>query len=336
MTIETNLNNIRQSIEETCLKNKIAPSDVKLIAVSKRKPTKMILDAHKSGHIDFGENNVQEAKTKYEEISAAGINDIKWHIIGHLQTNKVKYITKFCHLLHSLDRESLADALQKRLEHDETTMNCLIQVNTSKEDSKSGISTEEAIEFAKYVSQKDRIFVKGLMTIAENSEDEEAIRSNFRELKNLSQQISELNLPNFDMKELSMGMSKDYQIAIAEGATLIRVGSAIFGERDNNKASEIDNKKDKNQKNIESTEPKAESRFQKIARQTDEFILKYTPNSVINFFDKLTSKLPNRLESWVRSNRFLTICIAFTIRGLFFRPSMWLLYASIAAYFGYK
>lgn len=228
MNIKENLHNLHNNIQNYCKESGRNVSDVKLIAVSKRKPIDSIKKALDAGQINFGENNVMEAKNKAEELADKNIN---WHIIGSVQTNKVKYITNFCHLLHSLDRKALVDKLQSHLEAKNKTINCLIQVNTSEEETKSGIKMSEAIEFAKYISENNRIKIKGLMTIAKNTDNEDVVRQNFRDLKIIFEDIKKLELPNFNMKELSMGMSSDYKIAIEEGATMIRVGSAIFGER---------------------------------------------------------------------------------------------------------
>lgn len=229
MKIKENLSKTISEIQDVCKSCNRDPEDVKLIVVSKRKPLKMITEAFDAGQIDFGENNVMEAKEKFEQLAN---DNVRWHIIGSLQTNKVKYITGFCHLLHSLDRPSLADKLQQRLEFEDKYLECLIQVNTSGEETKSGVSPERLQEFAEYVSNKNRIRVKGLMTIAENSNDDGNIRKNFSNLREIFEALKIKNIPNFDMKELSMGMSNDYKIAIEEGATMIRVGSAIFGKRD--------------------------------------------------------------------------------------------------------
>ena len=226
--IRDNLEKLRKEISDICHSCGRNPDDVKLLAVSKYKPEAMVKEAFNSGQIDFGENIIQEVSKKAENLKSMNLN---WHIIGSVQTNKVKYITSFCNLLHSLDRTSLADALQKRLEFEGAEMNCLIQVNTSGEESKSGVEPKDLTNFAKYTSGLDRIKVKGLMTIAENTKDANAIRDNFRKLKNLFDDLKQEKLSNIKMQELSMGMSGDYKIAIEEGATIIRIGSKIFGTR---------------------------------------------------------------------------------------------------------
>lgn len=228
MEISENIANLRTKVKEACKRANRNPDDIKIIAVSKTKPAEYINTAFESGITDFGENYIQEALEKYQLLD----KKINWHFIGALQTNKVKMLMGFPCFFHSLDRQPLATEIQKRLELDNKHLDCLIQVNTSGESTKSGISPENLIEFAAFISsQCSKIRVKGLMTIAENSDDKTHIRNNFRNLKDLSDKIRSLNLENFDMEELSMGMSEDFEIAIEEGATMIRVGSLIFGKR---------------------------------------------------------------------------------------------------------
>ncbi len=231
MEITGNIAKVKSRINEVCKNSGRNPADTKIIAVSKTKPIEDIKEAYKNGFTDFGENYIQEALDKYELLD----KNINWHFIGALQTNKVKLLTKFPCLFHSLDRESLASTLQSRLESEDKTLDCLIQVNTSGEETKSGITPDNSINFAEFISRNcNRIKIKGLMTIAENSDDRTKIRNNFRELKELRDKIKNLNLSNFDMRELSMGMSDDFEIAIEEGATMIRIGSLIFGNRNYN------------------------------------------------------------------------------------------------------
>lgn len=233
MDIKLNLENLKTDISQICKSCGRDSAEIKLVAVSKTKPVELIKQAYECGVKDFGENYIQEAETKSEQLKDL---DINWHVIGPVQTNKVKHITRFCSLLHSLDREALAEALQKRLEFENKTIDALIQINTSGEATKSGISPEKLFELAKYISTKDRIKIKGLMTIAENTDDENSIRRNYKQLKQLFNELKVIHYTNFDLKELSMGMSSDYKIAIEEGATLIRIGSTIFGARDYKKA----------------------------------------------------------------------------------------------------
>jgi pyridoxal phosphate enzyme (YggS family) len=225
--IEQNINDLQSKIQDFTTKPEFS-TNVTLIAVSKTKPIEDIKAAYACGIKNFGENYIQEAFEKADILKELHLN---WHFIGAVQTNKVKFLTKFCYLLHSLDRVSLADALQKRLQFENKKMNCLIQVNTSGESTKSGISPQEFDDFANYLSKLDRLNVLGLMTVAENSEDKNAIRQNFKQLKNLFEEVKNKNYPNFIMQYLSMGMSGDYDIAIEEGSNMLRIGSTIFGLR---------------------------------------------------------------------------------------------------------
>lgn len=229
INIQLNIEKLEKDIAAICRSCGRDPAEIKIVAVSKTKPVSKIRDALEAGIVDFGENYIQEAEEKYELLKES---HIKWHFIGSVQTNKVKHLTKFCSLLHSLDRESLVEALQKRLEFENRTMDALFQINTSGESTKSGIDPAKTIEFAEFISKHDRIKIKGLMTIAENSDDEKSVRQNYKQLKQLFEEVKVLHLPNFEMKELSMGMSGDYKIAIEEGATIVRIGSTIFGARE--------------------------------------------------------------------------------------------------------
>lgn len=203
---------------------------VKVIAVSKTKPADIIMTAYNAGHKSFGENKVQELSEKYEILP----KDIEWHMIGHLQRNKVKYIVPFVHLIHSVDSERLLKEINKQARKAEMTMDCLLQIHIAREESKFGFSENEVYELINSDSFKeyDHIKIKGLMGMATFTEDKNQIRQEFRYLRGLFEKIDkEYNFTNLEMKELSMGMTNDYQIAIEEGSTMIRVGSAIFGSR---------------------------------------------------------------------------------------------------------
>ncbi len=231
MSIKDNITSIKQNIND--IKAKCNRQDeVNLMAVTKTVDVDKVLEAIDAGITDIGENKPQELSRKYEIIG----DKVRYHLIGTLQTNKVKYIIDKAYMIHSLDRIALCEEIQKRAEKIDKVMNCLVQVNISKEESKHGLEEEEVIDFVKEVSKKYKnIHIKGLMTMAPFVEDEKQIRSVFRGLKNLSIKISDLNLPNVDMDTLSMGMSHDYEIAIEEGATIVRVGTSIFGARNYNK-----------------------------------------------------------------------------------------------------
>src|SRR5690606_37418100 len=224
-----NIAQIKKRIALACEKSGRNPSEVKLLLATKTVPAENIRIAIESGETLIGENKVQEVKEKFEELK-----DIphQKHFIGHLQTNKIKDILKYgVSCIQSLDRLDLAEKIYQRLLFENKKMDVFIQVNTSAEESKFGINPEKAVEFTKQVSHFDRLNIKGLMTIGLFSAETEKVRECFRLLKNIQQKIIEENIPNVQMKELSMGMSGDLETAIEEGATLIRVGTAIFGQR---------------------------------------------------------------------------------------------------------
>lgn len=229
--ISKNIDYIKSEIINSCKKVN-RENGINLIAVTKTVDIDVINEAIESGITDVGENKPQELARKYDVIG----DKVRWHQIGSLQTNKVKYIIDKVYMIHSIDRLSLCEEIQKRAEKINKTINCLIQVNISEEESKQGISKDEAIDFIKTISKKYKnIKVKGLMTMAPYTEDESIIRDTFKGLKDLSEEISRENIENVYMDELSMGMSNDFKIAVEEGSTLVRVGTYIFGERDYNK-----------------------------------------------------------------------------------------------------
>ena len=231
MSIRDNIQSIKQNIEDIRQKCNIK-EEVNLMAVTKTVDVDKVLEAIDAGITDIGENKPQELARKYEVIG----DKVRYHLIGTLQTNKVKYIIDKAYMIHSLDRIALCEEIQKRAEKIDKVLNCLVQVNISKEESKHGLEEEEVIDFVKEVSSNYKnIHIKGLMTMAPFIDDEAEIRKVFKGLKDLSLEISDLNLPNVKMDTLSMGMSHDYKIAIEEGATIIRVGTSIFGERNYNK-----------------------------------------------------------------------------------------------------
>lgn len=228
-TIINNLHIIRKRIENACIKSNRHPDEVKLLLATKTVSANRILIALKSGNTLIAENKIQELKEKYEVLmDTPHIN----HFIGHLQTNKIKDVLKYdVACIHSLDRLDLAVKLQQRLEFENKTMEVLIQVNTSNEESKFGVSPDKVVELVQQVSQLDRLKIKGLMTIGLFSADVEKIRPCFRLLRAIQEEIISFNVLNVEMKELSMGMSGDLETAIEEGATIVRVGSAVFGQR---------------------------------------------------------------------------------------------------------
>lgn len=229
--IEENLSDVRKKIAVSCAKCGRKPEEVTLIAVSKTKPVSMLEEAYALSVREFGENKVQELCEKYEVLP----KDIHWHLIGHLQRNKVKYIVDKAALIHSVDSLRLAEEIQKEAEKKQVTASILLQVNVAKEESKSGFFAEELMDAVEKIACFDRIHIKGLMTIAPFVENPEDNRQFFSQLKQLSVDITSKNIDNVTMNILSMGMTGDYQVAIEEGATHVRVGTGIFGARNYNK-----------------------------------------------------------------------------------------------------
>lgn len=221
--VHNNLINIQKHIEDACLRTDRNFKDVTLIAVTKEVSVERTEEVIQNEILHLGENRPEGLKRKLEAISA----DIKWHYIGSLQTRKVKSVINEIEYLHSLDRKSLADEIEKRAD---SVKNCFVQVNVSEEQSKHGLSMEEAELFIDSLKYTSKIRVVGLMTMAPNTEDKALIRKVFRSLKELQMKIAAKQLPYAPCKELSMGMSGDYEIAIEEGATFIRIGTALVGK----------------------------------------------------------------------------------------------------------
>ena len=227
MYLEENLNKVREDIEKT-LERINKPKDyVKLVGVTKTVGVESIKNAIDLGLEDIGENKVQELVEKIEKIE----KKVNYHMIGHLQTNKVKYIIESVSLIHSLDRISLAKEINKRAGQKKLVKEVLVQVNVAEEDSKFGLKVEDVIPFIEKVSSYENIKIKGLMTLAPYTDDEHLLRYVFRTMNNLKTRIADMEIQNVDMEYLSMGMSNDYKIAIEEGANIVRVGSRIFGDR---------------------------------------------------------------------------------------------------------
>lgn len=228
--VKENYNYVKQQVEETAKSCGRDPKEITLIAVSKTKPLENIEELIEIGVEDFGENKVQELCDKYEHVS----QPVRFHLIGHLQTNKVKYIVDKACLIHSVDSLKLAQTIQKEAAKKQVIAQILIEVNVAEEDSKFGLHTEDVIPFIQEISTMPNLHVNGLMTIAPFVDDPEDNRKYFRTLKQLSLDITSKNIDNIDMNVLSMGMTNDYKVAIEEGATMVRVGTAIFGARNYN------------------------------------------------------------------------------------------------------
>lgn len=225
-----NIKQVEENIIKSCEKVGRDPKEVTLIAVSKTKPYTAIEEALPSGVLDYGENKVQELTEKYEILP----KDIRWHMIGHLQRNKVKYLVGKVELIHSVDSLRLANQIETEFAKKNEIANILIEVNMANEESKFGITSETTEQLVREISKLDHVRIKGLMTIAPYTDNPETNREYFRNMKKLSVDITEKNIDNVSMNVLSMGMTGDYQVAIEEGATMIRVGTGIFGERNYN------------------------------------------------------------------------------------------------------
>lgn len=229
--LKDNIAVVRKNIELACERAGRNPEEVTLIAVSKTKPLSDIEEVIATTDTrDFGENKVQEMVDKYEKVSTP----VNWHLIGHLQTNKVKYIVDKACLIHSVDSFNLAKTIEKEAVKRNVTVNILIEVNVAEEETKFGVRCEEVLPLIEQIKDLPHVKVKGLMTIAPFVENPEDNRVYFRTLRDLSLDIASKNIDNIDMSVLSMGMTNDYVVAVEEGATLVRVGTGIFGARNYN------------------------------------------------------------------------------------------------------
>ena len=222
-----NLQQVNANIEKACAAVSRDPGEVTLVAVSKTKPVSMLEEIYAEGIRTFGENKVQELTEKYDQLPA----DIKWHMIGHLQRNKVKYIVDKVSLIHSVDSYRLAEEINIQAKKHQVTVPILIEVNVAGEDTKFGVRPEETLQLVEEIASLENVRIQGLMTIAPFVEDPEENRVHFRRLKQLSVDIDSKNIDNVHMEILSMGMTNDYMVAIEEGATMVRVGTGIFGAR---------------------------------------------------------------------------------------------------------
>ena len=227
--IAENIKHLRARIAAKCAEFNRNPKEIRLIAVSKFFGVDAISEANRLGITDFGENKAQELRDKYEILG----DKVTWHFIGTLQRNKVKYAVKAATFIHSVDSVALADEINKEAKKLNKAQKILLEVKTSSEETKSGLSDDEdVLKLVRHCSNLPNIELVGLMTMAAFTEDEKIIRKSFADLRNLKDKI---NKNGFDLRELSMGMTNDYEIAIEEGATMLRIGSAIFGQRDTTK-----------------------------------------------------------------------------------------------------
>lgn len=225
--IGENIAEVKRQICEACRKTGRPAEDVTLIAVSKTRPLSDLKEAYAAGIRDFGENKVQELMDKYESMP----KDARFHMIGHLQRNKVKYLVGKVFLIHSVDSMRLAEEISKEACKQHTVVNILVEVNVAEEESKFGTTVDDAIELVTQIARLEGICVKGLMTIAPYVEDSEENRQHFVNLRQLAVDIRNKNIDNVSMEILSMGMTGDYVVAVEEGATYVRVGTGIFGNR---------------------------------------------------------------------------------------------------------
>lgn len=226
--IKSNIEKIVERVSKVCDKIQKNIDDITIIAVSKTVDWKKARQAIDAGILNLGENRVQELVSKYENLENLNAN---WHMIGHLQKNKVKYIIDKVKLIHSVESFELASEIDKRAKQNNIVANILIEINVGEEESKFGISKDNAVNFVKSLESFENIKINGIMTVAPYSENPENIRWVFKEMKNLYDVISKLNSNNIEMKYLSMGMTNDFEIAIEEGSNMVRIGTAIFGER---------------------------------------------------------------------------------------------------------
>lgn len=233
--IKENLEEVRERIRQACQRSGRREEEITLISVSKTKPVEMLREAYEAGSRDFGENRVQEIMEKYGQMP----EDVRWHMIGHLQKNKVRQVIDKAVLIHSVDTVELAEQIEKDAAKRDLAVDILLEVNVAEEESKFGFRTEEVEAAVMKIKELPHVHIKGLMTIApfvSNSEDNRAV---FKKLYQLYVDIRSKNIDNVSMSVLSMGMTGDYEVAIEEGATMIRVGTGIFGARTRNGESRV-------------------------------------------------------------------------------------------------
>jgi len=225
--LKENLQSVEKTIQAACDKSRRTRSDVTLIAVSKTKPVEMLQEIYDAGVRDFGENKVQEICEKYDKMP----NDIRWHMIGHLQRNKVKYIIDKVCMIHSVDSYRLAEEINIQAKKHQLVMPVLLEINIAKEQTKFGVTKEDAILLAEEMAHLTNLKVEGLIAVAPYVENAEDNRKYFQEIRQLAVDIQHKNIDNIDMHVLSIGMTGDYAVAIEEGASMVRVGTGIFGSR---------------------------------------------------------------------------------------------------------
>ena len=226
--VKENVEIVKNRIRELCSRCGRKPEDVLLLGVSKTFGIDRIREAVAADLFDLGENYAQELLEKRTQLND---DRIRWHFIGHLQSNKVKYLAEYVRLIHSVDNERLAEEIQKKAERFSRSIDVLVEVHTTDEATKYGVPPERTLELVKRISRFDRVHVQGLMTMGPFSDDPNDSRPSFRQLVETGAQITREGIENVSMRHLSMGMSHDYDVAIEEGATIVRIGTAIFGQR---------------------------------------------------------------------------------------------------------
>ena len=229
MELEKNLVALKKNIKEICERIDRDPDDITIVAVSKTFPFSEVIELNKTGQLDFGENRIRELRNKYYNICFQYDGKINWHMVGHLQSNKVKDVIAFIHLIHSIDSFKLAEEIDNNAKKINRKIDVLVQINSSSERQKYGVSPQEASSLCKQISLLENVRVKGLMTMAKLTDNNDEIRASFREVKKIFDQLKP-EIPDFEY--LSMGMTNDYEIALEEGSNMLRIGSAIFGERE--------------------------------------------------------------------------------------------------------
>ena len=229
--IEQNIHQVEERISRACRKAGRAPNEVQVILATKTVQPERILEAAKLGYTIVGENRIQEARRKIKQMGEHA-TELEWHYIGHMQSNKVNKVVPVVSMVQSIDRIKIVQKMTRRLKKVDKTMDILIQINTSGEDSKYGVRPAEATTFVEKVSEYERLNVKGLMTIGLFSNDWPKVRKGFAQLRQHRDAIAARNIADIQMEHLSMGMTNDFELAIEEGATIVRIGRAIFGERD--------------------------------------------------------------------------------------------------------
>lgn len=228
MEISDNMARVRERIAAACRRSRRQPEEVKLVAISKTVPPDFIRQAYEAGLRDFGENRVQEAKAKRPLVSDLTVT---WHLVGHLQSNKARAARELFHWVHSVDSVRLAQKLDQATLCGGDRLAVLLEVNLAAEQTKSGVPEAEVIQLAEQVGRLETVELRGLMAIPPLVDDPEQARPYFQRLRQIAREVEARNLPNVSMRELSMGMSNDFEVAIEEGATMVRIGTAIFGPR---------------------------------------------------------------------------------------------------------